>query len=219
MNSCVLCVVMTLIFISSSIFHVANSNDCTKESCFPPTEHLETVHGASITANSTCGGNGNEEFCVKGNCLHQCNNADPSSSNYHGVNLTIDSVDDDTYWKSKNLDENVVLELNLGHSYFFVSITATFAVGYPAAMYFSKSDDHGATWQILAYFSSDCNKYFGMSTVQENDRDGFIVQCFRLDSANIELKVCLKHRIFDRIITELLYLGWGGGCMNPGHTV
>ena len=191
MNSCVVYVLTTLIFALSFVFHFANSNGCTKDSCFPPTEDLGSVRGASVTANSTCGLNGNEEFCKGLRCGFQCNNAVPSSSNYHGVNLTIDTVDDDTFWKSKNLDENVVLELNLKHSYFFVEITATFAESYPAAMYFTKSDDHGASWQTLAYFSSDCNKYFNMSSVEENDRDGFIVQCFRLDSANTELKVCM----------------------------
>ena len=189
MNSCVVYKLITLIFTSSLVFRGANSNGCTKDSCFPPTWELETVRGASITANSTCGLTENEEFCVRQQCGFHCNNAVPS--NFHGVNLTIDTVNDDTYWKSKNLEENVVLELNLGHSYFFVEVTATFAFSYPAAMYFSKSEDHGATWHTLAYFSSDCDKFFNMSAAEENDRDGFIVECFRLDSANKELKVCV----------------------------
>ncbi|CAB4020635.1 Hypothetical predicted protein [Paramuricea clavata] len=190
MNSCVVYHLTALIFTSSLILRGANSNVCTRESCFPPTLDLETVRGASITANSTCGlSNINEEFCVLTTnlqCGFQCNNAVPSNS--HAVNLTIDTVDDDTFWKSKNLDTNVVLELNLGHSYFFVEVTATFEFNYPAAMYFSKSEDDGASWQTLAYFSSDCDNYFNMSAAEENDRDGFIVQCFRLDSANNELK-------------------------------
>lgn len=189
MNSCVLYILTAVILTSSLTFRSASSNVCTRESCFPRTWDLETVRGASVTANSTCGLRGSEEFCVKQQCGYQCNNALPSD--FHGANLTIDTVNDDTYWKSKNLDENVVLELSLGHSYFFVEITATFFVKYPAAMYFSKSDDYGATWQTLAYFSSECGKNFNMTAVEENDRDGFLVQCFRLDSANRELKVCI----------------------------
>ena len=187
MNSCIVYILVTLVLASTILFHCANSNSCTKDSCFPPAWGLETVRGASITANSTCGLSENEEFCIKQQCGYQCNNAVPS--NYHGANLTIDTVNDDTYWKSKNLDENVVLEINLGHSYFFYEVTATFAFSYPAAMYFSKSDNHGATWETLAYFSSDCAHNFNMSAVEENDRNGFIVECFRLDSADNELKV------------------------------
>ena len=203
MNSCVVYILTALIY-TSNVFRTANSNDCTPESCFPPTSDLETVRGASITANSTCGLNGNEEFCIKRRCGHQCNNAVPS--NYHGVNLTIDKVDDDTYWKSKNLDENVFLELNLGHSYLFVEITATFVFNYPAAMYFSKSDDHGATWRTLAYFSSDCSKHFNVSAVEENDRNGFIVQCFRLDTANTELKVGVQTKLGLSGINQMSYI-------------
>ena len=207
MNSCVVYYLTALIFSSSLILRGANSNVCTRESCFPPTLDLETVRGASITANSTCGlSDINEEFCVSTNlqCDFQCNNAVPSNS--HGVNLTIDTVSDDTFWKSKNLDTNVVLELNLGHSYFFVEVTATFEFNYPAAMYFSKSEDDGASWQTLAYFSSDCDNYFNMSAAEENDRDGFIVQCFRLDSANNELKVCVKLYRIMKHICNLLFL-------------
>ena len=186
MNSCLVYILVTLVLASTVLFRCANSNSCTKDSCFPPAWGLETVRGASITANSTCGLSENEEFCIKQQCGYHCNNAVPS--NYHGPNLTIDTVNDDTYWKSKNLDENVVLEIELGHSYFFYEVTATFAFSYPAAMYFSKSDNHGATWETLAYFSSDCDYNFNMSAVEENDRNGFIVECFRLDSADIDLK-------------------------------
>ena len=187
MHSCVVYILVTLLLASTTVFRCVNSNSCTEEYCFPPFWDLETVRGASITANSTCGLNGNEEFCIEHVCGHQCNNEVPS--NFHGANLTVDKVDDNTYWKSKNLDENVVLELNLAHSYFFVEVTATFAVSYPAAMYLSKSDNHGATWKTLAYFSSDCSSYFNMTSVELNDRDGFSVECFRFDSANTELKV------------------------------
>ena len=200
MNSCVV-YILTVIFTSGLILRSANSNVCTPESCSPSTIDLTTVRDAVITANSTCGVNKTEDFCIKQNCDHKCDNTDPS--NYHGANLTIDSVNDDTFWKSENLKENVVLELDLGHPYFFVEITVTFAFSYPAAMYFSKSDDHGASWRTLVYFSSDCGKYFNMTAAEDNDRDGFIVQCFRLDSANTELKVCID------IVFYLLF------CTNP----
>ncbi|XP_028407647.1 laminin subunit alpha-like [Dendronephthya gigantea] len=184
MNSCVV-YIFTVIFTSGLILRSANSNVCTPESCSPSTIDLTAVRDAVIRANSTCGVNKTEDFCVNQNCDYKCDNTDPS--NYHGVNLTIDNVNDDTYWKSENLKENVVLDLDLGHPYFFVEITATFAFSYPAAMYFSTSDDHGASWRTLVYFSSDCAKYFNMTAVEDNDRDGFIVQCFRLDSANTKV--------------------------------
>lgn len=155
------------------------SASCIEQTCFPTTRDLTTVAGASISSNSTCGGTGVEDFCVKQDCVYKCDANVPSLS--HGVNLTIDKFDGDTYWKSKNFDENVVLQLDLGHSYFFTEIFVTFRFEYPAAMYIAKSDDYGTSWRTVTYLSTDCDKYFGMDEVEEKDRNGFAVECIRLD--------------------------------------
>lgn len=180
MDSFVTFVATFAVLLYLSLVCRTNSTSCTGQGCFPQSRDLTTVAGASISSNSTCGLAGAEDFCVKRVCTYKCDATVPSQ--FHGVNLTIDQYDSDSYWKSKNFDENVVLQLDLGHSYFFTEIVATFRFEYPAAMYFAKSNDNGTSWKVLTYFSTNCQEYFGMEEVEENSRNGFDTECFRLES-------------------------------------
>ena len=172
--------VALLATLSSSLICRTYSASCNGP-CFPATRDLSAITGVSITSNSTCGLEGTKDFCVNQVCTHKCDATVPSQ--FHGVNLTIDKFEKETYWKSQNFQENVVLELHLGHTYFFTEIFATFQFEYPAAMYFVKSNDFGTNWKTLGYLSTDCQEYFGMDAVEENSRNGFAVECIRLDPA------------------------------------
>ena len=148
--------------------------------CFPSPKDISAKR--NVTVNSTCGDPA-EVFCVELECSFECNSNDDSAK--HPASYINDEYSKKTYWKSKNFDYPVFMQLDLGALYMLFSSTVTFQHDYhlPASMYFAKSKDFGSIFQTVAFFAVDCEKSYNMTETNRNKRNGLQVECFKIDTS------------------------------------
>lgn len=156
---------------------VSGQNQCNNGPCYP--SPVDIAGRYNVTANSTCGEPTQEIYCVNLDCSKVCNANDPDLQ--HPPRFVNDRFSANTFWKSKNYEFPVVLELDFGRTFMLYRSVVTFYHELPAAMYFLKSNDSGRTYRPITYFATNCTRFFGMPETPENDREGLKVQCFKID--------------------------------------
>ncbi|XP_027039863.1 laminin subunit beta-1-like [Pocillopora damicornis] len=174
-----LLVVLCLFAIFSA---VSGQDSCSVGPCYPSPSDISKYF--NVTANSTCG-NPSEPYCVNLDCTNVCNAFDDNLA--HNASLVKDDFSKNTFWKSKNYEFPVVLQLEVRRTFMLYQSVVTFYHELPAAMYLLKSNDSGRTWNPLTYFATNCTKYFNLPETPENEREGLKIQCFKIDTANKQL--------------------------------
>ena len=115
----------------------------------------------------------------------------------HNASLVKDDFSKNTFWKSKNYEFPVVLQLEVRRTFMLYQSAVTFYHELPAAMYLLKSNDSGRTWNPLTYFATNCTKYFNLPETPENEREGLKIQCFKIDTAtNLNKQVSFFDRTY-----------------------
>jgi len=166
---------------------VSCQDACSSGPCYPPPADISGDF--NVTANSTCG-DPSEAYCVKLDCTKVCNANDPN--NEHPARFVNDPFADGKFWKSKNFEYPVVLQLDIGRTFMLYRSVVTFYHELPAAMYLLKSNDSGITYNPITYFATNCTEFFNMQETPENEREGLKVQCFKIDpDTNPGLQVSL----------------------------
>ena len=168
---------------------VSCQNSCSSGPCYPSPSDIAGKF--NVTANSTCG-DPSENYCVKLDCSKVCNANDPDLR--HPSSFVNDEFNLNTFWKSKNYEYPVVLQLDMGKTFMLYQSIVTFYHELPAAMYFLKSNDSGRTYRPLTYFATNCTKFFDMPETPDNERDGLQVQCFKIDpgtNPSLQVKITI----------------------------
>ena len=167
-------------------------DSCTGGPCYPPPADISGDF--NVTANSTCG-DLPEQHCDQLNCNKVCDAKDPN--NNHNPTFVNDPLGWGKFWKSKNFQYPVALQLDFGRTFMLYRSVVRFYHELPAAMYLLKSNDSGRTFDPITYFATNCKEAFNMSETPEYERESLKVQCFGIDPAtNPNLQVSLLIYIF-----------------------
>ena len=122
--------------------------------------------GRTLTASSTCGATGAEEFCSVTD-TRDCSTCHSSNSSLAHPPSSMTDRDaarspTRTWWQSSNNVAPVTLELTLEATFFFTHVVLSFRSPLPAAMVIEKSTDSGKSYQPVQYYSTNCTEDFGL---------------------------------------------------------
>jgi len=112
-------------------------------------------------------------------CSKVCTATDPN--NKHPASFVDDPSADGKFWKSKNFEYPVALQVDFGRTFMLYRSVVTFYHELPAAMYLLKSNDSGKTFSPIRYFATNCTVFFNMPETPEDETEGLKVQCFKID--------------------------------------
>lgn len=151
--------------------------------CYPAPIDVSAVANSKFNVTSTCG-NPPETFCSKGDCTLMCNATDPAKM--HPKQYMLDAYGLPTYWKSKNLEAPVTIQLDLPQKLILHQVVTTFEIDVPSGIYLQRSQDFGKTYSIIAYFAINCLSLFGRpqdATYKLTD-----VVCLKITTTDITTK-------------------------------
>uniref|UniRef100_A0A8B9LTS4 Laminin, beta 4 n=1 Tax=Astyanax mexicanus TaxID=7994 RepID=A0A8B9LTS4_ASTMX len=151
-------------------------DNCNGGSCHPNLGDLMVGRAAQLSATSTCGMNGPQNYCILGYLEDEqkCFNCDSRSpydrhNNHHSHRIeniitTFEPERKMKWWQSENGVQRVSIRLDLKTVFQFSHLVLTFKSFRPAAMLVERSKDFGRTWKVFRYFSADCaNDFPGVS--------------------------------------------------------
>ncbi|PFX13764.1 Laminin subunit gamma-1 [Stylophora pistillata] len=178
-SNCVTSNLLVVLCLFAIFAAISGQDSCSTGPCYPTPSDISTYF--NVTANSTCG-ESPEPYCINLDCSKICNANDPNLT--HPASFVNDDFRDNTFWKSKNYEFPVFLQLEVRRTFMLYQSVVTFSHELPAAMYLLKSNDSGRTWSPLSYFATNCTKYFNLPETPENEIEGLKVQCFKIDTAS-----------------------------------
>lgn len=150
------------------ILHGTETQACWFGACYPPISNLLIGRNDRLSASSTCGTNGAEQYYPspglrlppkKWPVCHTTNETQDNTTN-HRIEHVIHKKIPRTWWQSENGEEMVSIDLKLEQKYRFKSLFITFSSVRPAAMLIERSSDFGRTWNVYRYFAKDCAAAF-----------------------------------------------------------
>ncbi|KAL4003909.1 fumarate hydratase, class II [Sarotherodon galilaeus] len=145
---------------------------CPISSCNPQVGDLLVGRAAQLSASSTCGLDGPQNYCIigyleEGQKCFICDSQLPyhryNSPNSHRIENVITNFDLERklkWWQSENGVHHVSIQLNLETMFQFSHLVLTFKSFRPAAMLVERSKDFGQSWKVVRYFAEDCSLHF-----------------------------------------------------------
>ncbi|XP_051237149.1 laminin subunit beta-4 isoform X1 [Dicentrarchus labrax] len=160
---------------------------CSGGSCNPQLGDLMVGRVAQLSASSTCGLNGPQNYCIIGYLEEEqkcftCDSRLPynhyGNPNSHRIQNVITTFDPDRkmkWWQSENGVHQVSIRLDLETVFQFSHLVLTFKSFRPAAMLVERSKDFGRSWKVFRYFAEDCSLNFpSVSDQPANNIDDII---------------------------------------------
>ncbi|XP_064012973.1 laminin subunit beta-2-like isoform X3 [Pogoniulus pusillus] len=150
------------------------SHGCSRGSCYPATGNLLVGRASRLSATSTCGMDGPQEYCIVSHLQDSekcftCDSRDPSLPESHRVDNVIylnSPHGQRTWWQSENGVEHVSIRLDLEGEFHFTHLIMKFKTFRPAAMLVERSSNFGHSWKVYRYFAYNCSKLFPHIPVQ-----------------------------------------------------
>ncbi|XP_056138337.1 laminin subunit beta-4 [Lampris incognitus] len=156
-------------------------DECEGSACNPRLGDLMVGRAAQLSASSTCGVNGPQNYCIIGYLEEEqkcfiCDSRLPynrySNPDSHQIENVITAFDPERkmkWWQSENGVHKVSIQLNLETLFQFSHLVLTFKSFRPAAMLVERSKDFGQTWKVFRYFAEDCMAHFPWVSTQHAD--------------------------------------------------
>ncbi|XP_023255175.1 laminin subunit beta-4-like [Seriola lalandi dorsalis] len=147
-------------------------DQCPGGSCSPQLGDLMVGRAAQLSASSTCGLDGPQNYCIigyleEGQKCFTCDSRLPydrySNPNSHRIENIITTFDPERkmkWWQSENGVHQVSIRLDLETVFQFSHLVLIFKSFRPAAMLVERSKDFGQTWKVFRYFAEDCSLHF-----------------------------------------------------------
>uniref|UniRef100_A0A8C3AJ83 Uncharacterized protein n=1 Tax=Cyclopterus lumpus TaxID=8103 RepID=A0A8C3AJ83_CYCLU len=141
---------------------------CPSGSCNPQLGDLMVGRAPRLSASSTCGLDGPQNYCIIGyleeeqkcfTCdsrLPYNHHGNPNSHRIENVITTFDPERKTKWWQSENGFHQVSVQLDLETVFKFSHLVLTFKSFRPAAMLVERSKDYGRSWKVFRYFAEDC---------------------------------------------------------------
>uniref|UniRef100_A0A672YMI7 Laminin subunit beta-1 n=1 Tax=Sphaeramia orbicularis TaxID=375764 RepID=A0A672YMI7_9TELE len=155
-------------------------DQCSIGSCNPALGDLMVGRDAQLSATSTCGLYGPQNYCIIGYLEEQkcftCDSRQPfdrySNTNSHRIENIIATFEPERklkWWQSENGVHEVSIRLDLETVFQFSHLVITFKSFRPTAMLVERSKDFGQTWKVFRYFAEDCSLHFPSVSSQTPD--------------------------------------------------
>ncbi|XP_070687634.1 laminin subunit beta-4 [Pempheris klunzingeri] len=154
---------------------------CPDGSCYPQLGDLMVGRASQLSASSTCGLDGPQNYCIIGylegeqKCF-TCDSrlpynrySNPDSHLIENVITTFDPERKMKWWQSENGVHQVSIRLDLETMFQLSHLVLTFKSYRPAAMLVERSKDLGRSWKVFRYFADDCSLHFPSVSAQPAD--------------------------------------------------